>query len=172
MADSIEGGFAPQLHVVYSVGTPHEIVLARSQRKPVLFVSPPVEFPSLDALRRHLDRDEKGKTLLTDLEKEVPIKSNPDAIPSLWYMPLVGGHNFFDGFGFDRFQKEFRWKRGPLDERERARNPQRPLLPFLRSLNRRIPPKYDAVRGYVRDDDWLLWDLGRRGSRGGGRRKE
>src|SRR5262249_56072378 len=39
---------------VYSVGTPHEIILARQQRKPVLFVSPPVAFPALDELRPHL----------------------------------------------------------------------------------------------------------------------
>jgi hypothetical protein len=31
---------------------------------------------------------------------DVPIKPNPRAIPSLWYMPLVGSGNFFDGFGF------------------------------------------------------------------------
>ena len=29
---------------IYSVGTPHEIALCRSQRKPVLLVSPPVTF--------------------------------------------------------------------------------------------------------------------------------
>jgi len=150
---------------IYSVGTAHEIVLARSQRKPVLFVSPRVEFPSLAGLRRHLHGDEAGLALLHTLENEVPIKPNPLGIPSLWYMPLVGGHNFFDGFGFYRFQGEFRWKSGTLDERERKHRPQRPLLPFLRTLNRQIPPRYDSVRGYVRDDDWLLWDLGRRDGR-------
>src|SRR5262245_37632909 len=40
---------------VYSVGTPHEIVLARQQRKPVLFISPRVNLPALVELRRHLD---------------------------------------------------------------------------------------------------------------------
>src|SRR6478672_10390515 len=40
---------------VYSVGTPHEIIMARQQRKPVLLVSPPVRFPALDELRRHLE---------------------------------------------------------------------------------------------------------------------
>ena len=30
---------------VYSVGTPHEVILANEQRKPVLFVSPYVDFP-------------------------------------------------------------------------------------------------------------------------------
>jgi hypothetical protein len=33
---------------VYSVGTVHEIVMARLQYKPVLFVSPPIAFPALD----------------------------------------------------------------------------------------------------------------------------
>src|SRR5688572_23560233 len=36
---------------VYSVGTPHEIILARQQRKPVLFVSPCVNFPAFEELR-------------------------------------------------------------------------------------------------------------------------
>ena len=36
---------------LYSVGTPHEITLCRQQRKPVLFVSPPVDFPKLHDLR-------------------------------------------------------------------------------------------------------------------------
>src|SRR5262249_24362508 len=39
---------------IYSVGTPHEIILARQQRKPVLFVSPPVHFPALAKLEDHL----------------------------------------------------------------------------------------------------------------------
>ena len=33
---------------IYSVGTAHEIILTRQQMKPVLFVSPPVTFPTLD----------------------------------------------------------------------------------------------------------------------------
>lgn len=33
---------------VYSVGTVHEIALSRLERKPVLFVSPPTEFPTYD----------------------------------------------------------------------------------------------------------------------------
>ena len=40
---------------IYSVGTVHEIVLSRLQWKPVLFVSPPVTFPSLELLRGHLE---------------------------------------------------------------------------------------------------------------------
>jgi hypothetical protein len=148
---------------IYSVGTPHEIVLCRQQRKPVLFVSPPVEFPKLDALRDHLEqkRDHKALRLLEQLEQEVPIKPNPRGIPSLWYMPLVGGEGFFDGFGFDDYRDTYRWPEdGPLDRRERQHEPRRPLLAFLEGLTRRLPKKWDARRrDYVRNDDWLLWDL-------------
>jgi hypothetical protein len=154
---------------IYSVGTPHEIALCRQQRKPVLFVSPPVEFPALDDLRRHLSRqaDGEGLQLLADLENQVPIKPNPRGIPSLWYMPLVGGEGFFDGFGFDDFRSTYRWADdGPLDEREKRQRPKRPLLGFLDRLAHRLPQKWDARRNaYVRNDDWLLWELQHR--RGG-----
>jgi hypothetical protein len=150
---------------IYSVGTPHEIALCRQQRKPVLFVSPPVEFPALDALRAHLSKrdDTKALKLLGDLENQAPIKPNPRGIPSLWYMPLVGGEGFFDGFGFDDFRRTYRWPSdGPLDVREKRWKPARPLLPFLEELTRRVPRKWDARRdGFVRNDDWLLWDLHR-----------
>jgi hypothetical protein len=145
---------------IYSVGTPHEIALCRQQRKPVLFVSPPVEFPSLEALRKHLTEDAVGSGLLSQLEQEVPIKPNPAGIPSLWYMPLVGGESFFDGFGFVEYRKSFRWSLSPLDLREEAYRPKRPLLPFLEKLATQLPRKWDARRKtYVRNDDWLLWDL-------------
>lgn len=148
---------------IYSVGTVHEIALCRQQRKPVLFVSPPVEFPALHTLRRHLSKkkDDRALKLLADLEDQVPIKSNAKGIPSLWYMPLVGGENFFDGFGFDDFRSTYRWPDdGPLDVREKTRRPKRPLLAFLDSLAHRLPQKWDARRNdYVRNDDWLLWDL-------------
>lgn len=39
---------------IYSVGTVHEIVLCRQQRKPVLFVSPQVIFQTLNKLRNNL----------------------------------------------------------------------------------------------------------------------
>lgn len=144
---------------IYSVGTPHEIIKAREQRKPVLFVSPPVEFETLEALRKHLKDDPQGSLLLKRLEQEVPIKSNPKGIPSLWYMPLVGGDNFFDGFGFNmpQYRQKYGWKTTPLDERERKQMLQRPLLPFLERLNQRLPKKWDnKLKRYVRNDDWLL----------------
>lgn len=150
---------------VYSVGTPHEIALARQQKKPVLFVSPPVEFPALDAIRKHLaDRgDARGAKLLDALVAQVPIKPNPRGIPSLWYMPLVGGGGFFDGFGFETYRKSFPgWKEIRIDREERRTPPRRPLLPFLEQLNRELPRKWDFKSGRLRrDDDWLLWDLRR-----------
>lgn len=79
---------------IYSVGTVHEIVLARSQFKPVLFVSPPVKyefFPELDRL------DPQVKDLL----RFYGLKENPEGIPSQWYGNIVGGHNMFDGFGWE-----------------------------------------------------------------------
>ena len=146
---------------IYSVGTVHEIALARQERKPVLFVSPPIEFPTYDALARHLASDAVGTKLLKQLENELPIKPNPKGIPSLWYMPLVGGENFFDGFGFAAYRKKLGWHQDiALDWHERRFKPQRPLLPFLENLNKKLPHKWSAVRKkFVSDDDWLLWDL-------------
>jgi hypothetical protein len=145
---------------IYSVGTPHEIALCRQQRKSVLFVSPPVEFPALDRLRAHLAGDATGTKLLGQLEQDVPIKPNPAGIPSLWYMPLVGGESFFDGFGFGPYRKRFAWSVSPLDRRENTYRPKRALLPFLESLATKLPCKWDNRRKtYVRNDDWLLWDL-------------
>lgn len=85
---------------IYSVGTVHEIVLARGQFKPVLLVSPPVKyefFPELSALDPHV----KG------LLRFYGLKENPEGIPSQWYGNIVGGHNMFDGFG---------WENTPLKE--------------------------------------------------------
>jgi hypothetical protein len=149
---------------VYSVGTPHEIILCRQERKPVLFVSPHITFPTLDSLDSHLATrgDRKGSRLLDRLKAEVPIKPNPDAVPSLWYMPLVGGEHFFDGFGFEAYRRRFGWKRIPLDDQESLFPPKKPLLPFLERLNRRLPKKWDRrLEKYVPNDDWLLWDLKR-----------
>ncbi|HCL91766.1 MAG TPA: hypothetical protein PLV05_08950 [Verrucomicrobiota bacterium] len=146
---------------IYSVGTPHEIILATMQHKPVLFVSPPIQFPALHELRAHLADDPAGLALLARLEQEIPIKENPRGIPSLWYLPLVGGENFFDGFGFAAYRKRFGWNVDiPIDHHERRFPPQRPLLPFLERLNRRLPRKWDGkLDRFVPDDDWLLWDF-------------
>jgi len=147
---------------VYSVGTPHEIILCRSERKPVLFVSPPVKFPTLDRLRDHLSKkgDSEGSRMLKDLEVQIPIKENPDGSPSLWYMPLIGGEHFFDGFGFAQYRDRFKWQRVEMDDREDAEPPQKPLLPFLESLNRQLPQKWDRhQKKFGPNDDWLLWKL-------------
>ena len=147
---------------IYSVGTPHEIIVCRLQRKPVLFVSPPVTFPALAELRDHLRHDPVGTKLLDRLQGEVPIKPNPKGIPSLWYLPLIGGENLFDGFGFRYYQRRFSWNQSHLDLLEANRRLENPLLPFLERLSRHIPRKWDGrSKGFVRNDDWLLWDLPR-----------
>ena len=145
---------------IYSVGTPHEIVVCRQQRKPVLFVSPPVTFPALAGLQKHLHNDPVATDLLKQLEAEVPIKPNPKGIPSLWYLPLVGGEHFFDGFGFRYYRDRFHWTRSRLDSMEKSRRFENPLLPFLEKLDRQIPTKWDnRSKRFVQNDDWLLWDL-------------
>jgi hypothetical protein len=149
---------------VYSVGTPHEIILCRSERKPVLFVSPPIRFPALARLRDHLAEkgDAEGSRMLKDLEEQVPIKENPIGSPSLWYMPLIGGEHFFDGFGFAQYRDLFKWQRVEMDDREDANPPQKPLLPFLERLNLHLPRKWDShLQKLGPNDDWLLWKLDR-----------
>jgi len=151
---------------IYSVGTVHEIVMASLQHKPILFVSPPVVFPSLEELEQHLDKksDSQGKSLLEKLQTEAPLRPNPEAIPSMWYMALLDGHYFFDGFDFKPYMKQFGWKRGELDEREDKFPPKRPLLPYLEKLNHKIPPKYDLEQDeYVENDEWLVFNPQERG---------
>src|SRR5262249_10700297 len=133
------------------------------------FVSPHVVFPTLDKLQDHLEGrgDRRGRRLLERLKSEVPIKPNPEAVPSLWYLPLVGGEHFFDGFGFERYRRAFRWRRVTLDEQEARSKPRKPLLPFLERLNERLPEKWDRrANRFVPNDDWLLWDLRRTRRRG------
>ena len=144
---------------IYSVGTVHEIVMARLQHKPVLFVSPPVAFPAFDELEEHLKNtgDEAAQALLEELRTEVPLRPNPDAVPSLWYMGLIDGHYFFDGFGFADYMDEFNWTPGELDEREEQFPPKRPLLPYLEKFTRHLPPRYDLEQQkYVENADWLI----------------
>ena len=145
---------------IYSVGTVHEIVTCRNQRKPVLFVSPQVRFPVLDQLREHLKNDAGALELLEQLANAVPVRENPLGIPSSWYMPLIGGEGFFDGFGFKAYRKRFGWRRIPLDDREDSQELKRPLLPFLERANKNLPKKWDnKFKRFVPDDDWLLWEL-------------
>lgn len=148
---------------IYSVGTVHEIVVAREQHKPVLFVSPPVEFATLKKLEQSVADNAELSALLESLATEIPIKENPHGTPSLWYLPLIGSESFFDGFGFqqpqylERFEN---WReRSPLDERELRQAPDRPLLPFLEELGRgtTVPKRWVHAAGkYQDDDDWLL----------------
>lgn len=146
---------------IYSVGTVHEIAMARQQHKPVLFVSPPVTFPTYDKLEAHLKDggDKEGAKLLETLAAEAPLRPNPNAMPSMWYMALVDSHYFFDGFGFSKYMKEFGWKEGALDLHEKEFPPKRPLLPYLEKLNKAIPKRYDLEQGkYVENPEWLIFD--------------
>jgi len=99
--------------------------------------------------------------MLERLEMQIPIKENPRGIPHLWYVPLVGGENFFDGFGFGPYRKRFGWSQDiPIDGHENRFPPKRPLLPFVEKLNRQLPRKWDGkLNRFVADDDWLLWDF-------------
>ncbi|HUT60592.1 MAG TPA: hypothetical protein VNA25_22330 [Phycisphaerae bacterium] len=147
---------------IYSVGTPHEIVVARQQHKPVLVVSPSVRISALKNLEAHLARcgDAKGKRLLSELARAVPIKPNPGAVPSLWYMPLVGAENFFDGFGFGRYRRRFGWMASPQDAHEMQSPPDRPLLPFLADVDAKLPQRWSLSKNkFVQNDDWLLLDI-------------
>jgi hypothetical protein len=144
---------------IYSVGTVHEIVMARLQFKPVLFVSPPVTFPMKDELSQHLNKnsDKKGLELLEEFLKEIPLKPNPNGIPSMWYMALIDSGYFFDGFGFAEYGNK--WEKGPLDEREELYTPKRPLLPYLENLNKEIPKRYDPEQdAMVENADWLIFN--------------
>jgi hypothetical protein len=157
---------------VYSVGTPHEIILARQQHKPVLMVCPPVRFPALERLRAAVAGNAEGEAALAELERSVPIKENPAGIPSSWYMPLLNGEHFFDGFGFGLpgFADEVGWDaERERDAHERDDALQRPLLPFLEQLvEGRTPAKWDRHRcAYAHDDNWLLLDLGEGGLKEG-----
>ena len=47
-----------------------------------------------------------------------------------------------------------------LDDAEKARGLEKPLLPFLMKLNDELPKKWDRHSGdYGPNDDWLLWAL-------------
>jgi hypothetical protein len=145
----------------YSVGTVHEIALARQQYKPVLFVSPPIPLLSLATLREHLERekDARGIELLDQLLLEQPMKKNPNGAPSMWYMGLLDSDYFFDGFGFNLFQQEFAWPRTALDDLEEQFPPKRPLLPYLVNLEQKIPERHDhRLKRPVTNDDWLLFE--------------
>lgn len=82
---------------IYSVGTVHEIITARNQWKPVLLISPPVcydFFPALASL----------SPAQIEALKFYGLKENPQGLPSQWYGNIVGGHNMFDGFGWEHLE--------------------------------------------------------------------
>jgi hypothetical protein len=146
---------------LYSVGTPHEIVVARQQRKPVLLVSPPVRYPRFAELRAALAGGEHA-SLLDQVAAEVVVKENPTGAPSQWYTALVNSESFFDGFGWAEYHisggGSFNWSHNYLDVREADPPPARRLLPYLDGLRHgRRPQRWDAATGQYKDnDDWLL----------------
>lgn len=152
---------------VYSVGTPSEIALARTQHKPVLLVTPPALFPALAKLRSAIAGDAACTALLEQLLQEMGVVPNERAIPSLWYIGVLDGTYFFDGFGFREYMSAFpQWQYGPLDALEEQHTPQRPLLPFLVALNERIPARFDlhtSTEGP--NDDWLMMQCERTAAR-------
>lgn len=148
---------------IYSVGTVHEIVVARQERKPVLFVSPPVSFPTMKELEKELEGHQRALSLFKKLKNELPIKENERGIPSLWYMPLVCTESFFDGFGFNdvNYSRKFKWQMGSeLDEREARCPSKRPLLPYLEAIAAGdFPMRWDhRSRKLMPNDDWLLME--------------
>jgi hypothetical protein len=151
---------------IYSVGTVNEIVRARQQHKPVLFVSPPVLFPAFEELAKHLEerRDDQGLALLSQLKTEAALKPNPSGVPSPWYLGLLHEDYLFDGFGFSSYPdlaKQLKSKRTLLDEIEAAQPPKRSLLPYLEKLNQEIPKRYDlAHKEFVDNSDWLILQPG------------
>ena len=112
----------------YSVGTVHEIALARQQHKPVLLVTPRLtSTPAAQALREHLKEhnDEAGAQLLGRLETESHL-GNLNGVPSLWYMAMLESEDyFFDGFGFEEYRQEMGWdgQRSARPPRNRGGNP-------------------------------------------------
>jgi hypothetical protein len=75
---------------IYSVGTPHEIITATIQHKPVLFVARRSVSHVARTTRTPGERSRR-REMLARLEKEIPIKNARHS--ELWYMPLVGGEN-------------------------------------------------------------------------------
>lgn len=146
---------------IYSVGTVHEIVVARQQKKPVLFVTPPIELPALQALRDHLAADDTGRELLARLEAEAAIRTNPTGIPSSWYMAILDSESIFDGFGFADLRNHFpHWRDTAFDTLESTSPPKRPLLPYLAAIAAGATPyTWDSEGKKRRNDDWLLLDI-------------
>ncbi|MDD5677044.1 MAG: hypothetical protein PHW60_03510 [Kiritimatiellae bacterium] len=160
---------------VYSVGTVHEIVMARLQQKPVLLVSPRITFPAYDELRDHLKNtgDSTAINLLNRMEQEIPIRPNSKGAPSMWYAALLRPDYFFDGFGFAEFAPTFGWKASTFEDQEKKKRPKRPLLRYLKDLNREIPKTYDHAQDkWVENPDWLILDSNVRSKKRRSRKKE
>ena len=147
---------------IYSVGTPHEIIMATLQHKPVLFVSPPIVFPALHELRAHLAEDPAGRELLERLEREIPDQGKPARHPEPVVHPAGRRGELLRRLRLcARIASALAGSEDiPIDRHEKRFPPKRPLLPFVEKLNQRLPKKWDGkLNRFVPDDDWLLWDF-------------
>lgn len=141
---------------LYSVGTPHEIVVAREQHKPVLLVSPPIKYTQWEHFKKNASKYDNLSGLIDDVELELQVKTNPTGTPSSWYMALIDSESFFDGYGFTQYKSKYDWQETPLDKRELKSPPARPLLPFLESLAKgQTPMRWNGSK-FDKNDDWLL----------------
>jgi hypothetical protein len=99
----------------YGVGTPHEIIVARNEGKPVLFVSPPVTFPSLAPLLAHLANELYADGLLKAI-----IKNKGGTQPARHSL----ARSLFDGFGSELYSSKFQWRAvTDLEKREQNSHP-------------------------------------------------
>ncbi len=101
---------------------------------------PAGRLPSHGELERHFTEtgDQTGADLLVRLRQETSLRVNERGIPSLWYMALLDGHYFFDGFGFAQYRDRFpNWTLSGLDEREKMYPPNDHSCPTLSGSTRK-----------------------------------
>ena len=121
---------------------------------------PPIVFPALHELREHLQSDAVGRELLQRLEMEIPIKENRRGIPSLWYIPLVGGerrdlrqagqhalpHLHAPVGGVGRAAQNRRLDLGPRQETQRALHDERQPVCLRRGASAGQRPSVEKLR--------------------------
>ena len=150
---------------VYSVGTRHEMILCRQQRRPVSCLSVrQFNFRARPIARSFGQQGRQGWLCLTQAaRKPSPSKrENPTGSPSLWYMPLIGGEHFFDGFGFAEYQDRFQVGACRYGQSGAGREPTPQTAPAVPGRAQpkaplQMGPPFAEVR--ASNDDWLLWKL-------------
>ena len=155
---------------IYSVGTPHEIIMATLQHKPVLFVSPPIVFPSAARIARALEAGRRrARDCCEQLGNGDPDQGKPARHSEPVVHPAGGRREFLRRLRFRALSQALRLedRHLPMDRHEKQFPPKRPLLPFVEKLNKRLPKKWDSkLNRFVPDDDWLLWDFNTQKIRG------